>query len=543
MTLPSLGAIVFPLSMGTVFVYMTRNRERENLAGQFAQRSEHSQKNIERVLSAFIDPQNPKMSLNNFANHLTNMAVGKGTRRSHTLDDQNITQKMQQLSGQVSDARLFNETYIGHLLSESSIPGMLGSMLAMRIGSNTVSREVSLTESALEPEAIKGLLEIVGYDPEKGSGTFTSGGSMANMTALAVARKLTQAKIEKAGGTPGKMRVLTSSLAHYSVDKACDILGGPRGDIELIRVATEGLKMSPEDLEQKLQEAKKDNIPVMAVLAIAGETETGLIDPLDKIADLTEKYDTNFIADGAYGAPYRLSREKNKFKGMERAMAITFDPHKALYTPYNNGAVLFRDARDHALLNVGVAADYLQFSSDYESVLNNLRRGQGNLGEKRIEGSMSAGPILSTIAVLRTMSKSDLGVLYDLLLDRTDHLAQQLKQSTYLETLHDPELDILCFTIKPEIQKQIGISETSELAEFIETSRNELDNAKKGKGGFFFSSTKLPTDQGDKVAVYRSVIMNPRTTDEIIDNAVSGLEAIIERKITERNNVGTNGSK
>lgn len=503
---------------------------RRELAREFSQASEHSQEQIERALSAFIDPNNPKMSLDNFSNQLTRMAVGTGSR-GLTRDDRNVARVLREILSDVRDARLFNNRYIGHLLSESSIPGMLGYMLAMRIGSNTVAREVSLAESEREPEAMHGLMEIVGYDPEIGSGTFTSGGSMANMTALVVARKKAQLEIERKGGIPGRMRVLTSPFAHYSIEKTCDVIGGPGRQIELERVASRNLRMSPDDLEQKITSVEREGTPIMAVVAIAGETETGLIDPLNQIADVTEQHGINLIIDGAYGAPYRISRAGNKFGGMERAMAISIDPHKALYTPYNNGAVLFRNAEDHALLNVGIAADYLQFQQDYESVLNNLRTGQGNLGEKRIEGSMSAGPILSTIAVLRTLGQSGLATIYDLTLDRTSHLYERLSQSLYLEPRHELDLNLLCFGLKPTVISNLGIQNQDELGEFVNSTRNELDKGIKREGGFFFSATKLPDDLGDARWVYRACIMHPRTTDSIINDAVSRLEEIIEQRL------------
>lgn len=509
-----------------------RQPQRRELAAQFSQTSEHSPQEIAHALSAFIDPNNPRMSLDNFFNQLTRMAVGTGSGRL-TGDDRHVAQALQGVLTGVRDARLFNETYLGHLLSESSIPGMLGYMLAMRIGSNTVAREVSIAESDLEPEAMRGLMEIVGYDPDVGSGTFTSGGSMANMTALAVARKLAQVRIEREGRTPGRMRVLTSPFAHYSIEKACDLLGGPSKLIELQRVASQDLRMSPEDLQQKIEEAEREGVPIMAVLAIAGETETGLVDPLDQIANVTEQHNVSLIVDGAYGAPYRLSRKGELFAGMERAMAISIDPHKALYTPYNNGAVLFRNAEDHAFLNVGIEADYLEFQHDYDSVLSNLRTGQGNLGEKRIEGSMSAGPILSTVAVLRTLGQEGLSTVYDLTLDRTNHLFDRLAQSQHLVPLHEPDLNLLCFTLTPRAMNQLNIKDNEALRRFIGITRRELDNDIKGKGGYFFSETNLPTDEGEELGVYRACILNPRTTDDIIDDAVSGLEEIIQRRIEE----------
>lgn len=519
---------------------------RRELAAEFSQTSEHSQEQIERALSAFIDPANPRMSLDNFFNRLTRVAVGTGEK--WTEEDRNVARELRGVLAEVRDARLFNDRYIGHLLSEASIPGMLGYMLAMRIGSNTVAEEVSIQETKREPEAIAALMEIVGYDPKVGSGTFTSGGSMANMTALAVARELMQERIGTKRRIKEEIKVLTSPFAHYSVSKVCNLLGGPGKQISVQGVETENLRIKPEALENDIAEAERRGIPIMAVVAIAGETETGLVDPLNDIADITEAHGVNLIVDGAYGAPYRLSRRGDLFRGMERAMAVTIDPHKALYTPYNNGAVLFKNAEDHARLNLGVKAPYIGFEAvdeeedplEFQQNLDELvaslrgeRLGERNrsLGEKRIEGSMSAGPILSTLAVWRTLGRDGLATIYDLTLDRTLHLHDRINQSSYLEPKHEPEINLLCFALTQETKTQLGIEDKETLRGFINDTREELDNGIRGEGGYFFSATELPDDNGNTEWVYRACIMHPRTTDTIVDDAVSGLETIINQRI------------
>lgn len=529
--------------VNTLDTMVEKNPTNKELAAKLSRHSAHSRKEIRRVLAAFIDPNNPNMSLAGFLEELTKMAVvGRGKH------DRRVVKELKRVLSDVRDSRLFNARYIGHMLTESSIPGLLGYMLAMRIGSNTVAREVSKTESELEPEAMRGLLEMVGFNPDQGSGTFTSGGSMANMTALLIARKLTEEKIAKESGTrsignsnggekekPQKMLVLCSPFAHYSINKVCSVIGGPGKLVEQVQVASKGLRMSTEDLRLQIAKAKQEGVPVMAILAIAGETETGLVDPLEEIANIAEENGINLIVDGAYGAPYRISRAGRKFKGMERAMAISIDPHKALYTPYSNGAVLFRNAQDHALLNVGVEAPYLGFPTTYEGLLENIQENKGSLGEKRIEGSMGAGPILSVIAVLRTLGRKGLATLYDLTLDRTEHLYKKIEESKYFDAVHKPDLNLLCFTLSSDVRRKLKITTDEAWLRFITDSRTKLDKNIIGKGGYFFSETVLPTDIKDKtMPVYRACILHPRTTNKIIDNAVNALETIIEKEVRER---------
>jgi glutamate/tyrosine decarboxylase-like PLP-dependent enzyme len=395
------------------------------------------------------------------------------------------------------------------MLTEASIPGMMGYLLGIRTGSNTVAREVSIFESEVEPEAIRGLAEMVGYDPDKADGTFTSGGSMAMQTALMAARR--RIENEVVATTEHPFVVFGTQYTHYSVAKMCDIVAGPSKLVVKKNVGVEDFRMNPASLREALQNAKDNGDPVMAVVAIGGETETGVVDPISTIAEITEEFGVPMIVDGAYGAPYRLSRNSHLFEGMEKAFAITIDPHKALNTPYSNGAVLFRNGEDK-YLGYGDRAGYL---------------GSGaNLGQKRIEGSMGAGPILSTLAVFRSLGKEGLATLYDMTLDRVEHLYDVVEKSPLLENLYYPELNLLCFTISPEAAVGMRLNTVDELSTAIDEIRKDLDEGIKGEGGYFFSATPLPLPDGQLVPVFRACLMNPRTTNADLDNAIKGLEKI-----------------
>ncbi len=486
---------------------------RQELVQVFASEGTHSEEEIDKVLSAFIDPQNPEMGLDKFMENISTMAMGEVELNAN---DKAVFDALMSVVGDVRDARLFNHTYIGHMLTEASIPGMLGYLLGIRTGSNTVAREVSIFESEVEPEAIRGLAEMVGYDPDRADGTFTSGGSMAMQTALMAARRRIENEIIPTVEHP--YIVFGTQYTHYSVAKMCDIVAGPSKLVVKRNVDVENFKMNPDSLREELQKAKENGDPVMAIVAIGGETETGLVDPIYKIAEIAEEFGVPMIVDGAYGAPYRLSRNSHLFLGMEKAFAITIDPHKALNTPYSNGAVLFKNGEDK-YLGYGDRAGYL---------------GNGaNLGQKRIEGSMGAGPILSTLAVFRSLGTSGLETLYDMTLDRVEHLYQVIEKSSLLENLYQPELNLLCFTISGEAAARMGISTVDGLSTVIDEIRKDLDEGIKGEGGYFFSATPLPLPDGTTIPVFRACIMNPRTTNYDLDKAVKGLEKKVRERFIE----------
>ena len=452
-------------------------------------------------------------------------------------DSGSASQIKEVLSGiveKVKDTRQLNETYLGHMTPQPTVVGIWGNLLASIVNANTIAREASYAESQLEPEAIRFLINMVGYKGDTASGVFTTGGTEANHTALTAARLLVTKEAEDQNLRIDKTTILASPYAHYSLVKSVKQLGGLNHDIEIQYIKPQDCKMSIPDLEEKLGTLKADGKSVMAIFAIAGGTETGLIDDFQKISDLSKKYNVRFIADGAYGAPYRISKVGNKFQGMEDAFVITVDPHKTLYTPYSTGAVLFKNAEDHAWIGTMQFAYYAGFDEKYQDILDNIKTNQGNLGQKRLGGSMGAGPILATLASIRTLGAEGYKTIYDLTIDRTLHLYDRLSQSEILYPLYKPDINLLCFGLNKQTQEGLGIEDDKSLGKYINKTREDLDNGMLGKGGYFFSTTKLPLDNGSEQCVYRACLMNPRTTNRIIDSAVGQLECNIKKDLKER---------
>ncbi len=491
----------------------------------------------ERVLNYFIDPKNGQMQYRDFAEKTASMFIGSNP----TEEQLKMEQKMLGVFGEIQEARHFNATYLGHMLSESCIPAMWAQMLATRLGSNTVAREVSEMESRLEPEAMRGLMKTIGYDEKEASGTFTSGGSMAVFTAIDVAVKRVKRQFEASGKQIDKPLVfLYNPFAHYSFHKAIDALSGPNRMIEKVEVRTNGFKMDVADLQEKIEKYTSEGKIIAGIYAIAGETETGLVDPLTEIAACAEPYGIFKIADAAYGGPYRLSRKGNLFKSLNQFDATILDPHKTFYIPYSfSGAVLFRDKKDHVLLNLGVKASYVKFEDKEDALLRNLayENPKFSLGEKRFEGSATAGSILATVAVLRTLGLEGLGTVYNITLDRIEHLNEILKKSKILVPVHEPDINLLCFRIRPELETKYGVN-AKKRKEIVEATRIALDNGVTGESGYFFSSTdfSLPNHEGtaESTDVWRACLMNPRTTNETLDKAVAALEQLVLEKLESR---------
>jgi len=188
----------------------------------------------------------------------------------------------------------------------------------------------------IENACIAWIASVIGF-PHDAAGTLTSGGSIANLTAIVTAR---EARDPDGGGA-----IYVTRFAHYCIDKALHIAGRGRSPKRII-ATDEDYHMSVEALEHALEEDRRDGIRPWLVIASAGTVDTGAIDPLPEIAALCRRYGAWLHVDGAYGGLFALCDEgKALLRGIERADSVALDPHKTLFLPYGTGAVVVRDGR------------------------------------------------------------------------------------------------------------------------------------------------------------------------------------------------------
>jgi glutamate/tyrosine decarboxylase-like PLP-dependent enzyme len=203
----------------------------------------------------------------------------------------------------------------------------------------------------MENMLISWMAEIVGF-PEGAGGNLTTGGSLANLIAIVTAR---DAKDIRAPDVP-KSVVYVSEQHHHSLQKALRIAGFTRKKENNNRLEGEcyvraipidhGCRMIPEELEKQivLDKANAEGLNPFLVVATAGTTDVGAIDPLEKIGRICAKYDLWYHVDAAYGGFFCLIPEgKKKLRGIELADSVTMDPHKGLFLPYGLGVILVKD--------------------------------------------------------------------------------------------------------------------------------------------------------------------------------------------------------
>lgn len=233
----------------------------------------------------------------------------------------------------------------------SSGPGMFGyvpgsglyaSAIAAFLAAAT-NRYVTLWSAAplyaqIETTVVRWLADMVGY-PESARGVLTSGGTMSVFSGVVTARAAKLGE-DLAGGV-----LYISDETHHAAVKSALLAGLPRRAVRVVPT-TGALTMDVNALDRMVAEDKAAGLRPFCVVASAGTTNTGAVDPFPEIAELCRRYDLWLHADGAYGGAFLLTeRGRAAMRGIELADSVTLDPHKGFFLPYGTGALLVRDGR------------------------------------------------------------------------------------------------------------------------------------------------------------------------------------------------------
>jgi L-2,4-diaminobutyrate decarboxylase len=414
---------------------------------------------------------------------------------------------------------------------------------------NTIVRDVSPIATYMEKQVISWLAEAFGYKPdfswknsqktkvnfdEVSSGNIASCGTNANKEALFVARnKIFPDAVDK--GFDGRNSIIIASeQVHYSIEKSCKEMG--IGGENLKKAKTINLKMMANDRrEGSLKDLMWKNAyqgkKIIGVVPTFGTTEAGALDDIEGSIRLVDEFEKEFgyrphiHVDAAHGGGFvfhpRFDPKKGGLlKGIERADSITFDPHKMFYTPYEVGCVIFKRKSDHKKLFKKVNADYL-FNDEEDYI---------NIGPDRLEGSMGTEGVQQFWANLVGMGKLGLQVIQENTLRMADYLYEKIKSEENFQAMHKPEIDILCFRYhNKNLDERINDVINKEAQKIL---------YERGKG--YISHDKLffrenEDDEGRKIDVFRSVIMNPHTDEEVIDRVIKEVKFGVNKTLRNIN--------
>ncbi|KIC38706.1 amino acid decarboxylase [Ruegeria sp. ANG-R] len=324
----------------------------------------------------------------------------------------------------------------GWYMGSSNFTGALGDFLAAIDGSNLGGGNTAA--AMIDIQVVNWFKELMGF-PEDASGTLTSGGSMANMVALNVARNAlagVDVRAEGILGMPQPIRFYASDQVHSCHQKALETLG--HGASALTEIESDDHnRISIPALQDAIAKDRANGIKPACIIGTAGTTNTGALDDLVSIAEICRREGIWFHVDGCIGAFLRLApRHKHLVDGIDQADSIAMDPHKWLHTPFEAGCVLIRDAQRH-FGTFEMHGHYLQmqerglmagtFLADYGFELSR--------GFKALKIWMS----------LKENGVEKLGRLIDQNIEQARYLQQLIAANPKLELVAPVDLNIVCF--------------------------------------------------------------------------------------------------
>ncbi|RHW77749.1 pyridoxal-dependent aspartate 1-decarboxylase PanP [Colwellia sp. RSH04] len=431
-------------------------------------------------------------------------------------------------------------SFIGHMTS--ALPSFILPLSKLMVGlnQNLVKVETSKAFTPLERQVL-GMMHNLVYQQDESFyqawmhsakhslGAFCSGGTVANITALWVARnKLLKPDgnfngVSRSGifaalqhyGYNG-LAILVSERGHYSLKKSADILG--IGQESVIAIATdENNKIDCQKLAEKCQQLAKENIKVLSIVGVAGTTETGNIDPLEQMAAIAKQYQCHFHVDAAWGGATLLSNKyRPLLKGIELADSVTIDAHKQMYVPMGAGLVIFKDPESVAAIEHH--AEYI------------LRKGSKDLGSNTLEGSRP-GMAMLVYSSLHIISRPGYEMLINQAIEKAEYFADLITQHDDFELITKPELCLLTYRYAPKQVQNLLTKFNNEndkealaavnlllgkLTKFIQKRQRE-------DGRSFVSRTRIEVARynGEKVIVFRVVLANPLTSKEILHDILA----------------------
>ncbi|WP_228552337.1 pyridoxal phosphate-dependent decarboxylase family protein [Gracilibacillus salitolerans] len=354
------------------------------------------------------------------------------------------------------------------------------------------SWDQSSAATMLEQKVVNWLTQAF-LQNDKADGVFTSGGTQSNFMGLLLARdrylfKRFNWNTQKQGLPPQahKLRIFCSKDAHFTVKQSAFLLG--LGEQAVIPIETDhNHRMCLRDLDQRLRDAEEQDLSPFVLVATAGTTDFGSIDPLSELASRAKKHHMWFHVDAAYGGALILSdRYRDKLKGIELGDSITVDFHKLFYQPISCGAFLLKDQSNFNFIKQN--ADYLNPEDDEET-------GIPNLVTKSIQTTRRFDS-LKLFMSLQSLGRKKFAEMIDYTMDLAKETAMLIEEDKQLELVNVPEMNAVVF----RYVHQINGKKVDKINTFIRTRLIE-------KGDAILARTRV---QGR--AFLKLTLLNPQTT-------------------------------
>ncbi|MFH8575799.1 aspartate aminotransferase family protein [Streptomyces zaomyceticus] len=379
--------------------------------------------------------------------------------------------------------------YLGHLNCPVVIPAVLGEAVLSAVNSSLDTWDQSAGGTLIERKLVDWTNGRIGFGPAA-DGVFTSGGSQSNLQALLLAREEAMAGL---GGREGpddlsRLRIFSSECSHFSVQKSAKLLGLGMDAVISIPVDRDK-RMQSVVLAAELAACRAEGLVPMAIVATAGTTDFGSIDPLPEIAALAEEYGAWMHVDAAYGCGLLASPTRRRLlDGIERADSVTVDFHKSFFQPVSSSAILVRD---------GATLRHATYHADYLNPARTIAERIPNQVDKSLQTTRRFDA-LKLWMTLRVMGADGVGGLFDEVCDLAAEGFALLAADPRYDVVVEPQLSTLVYRYIPE-----GV-----------TSPEDIDRANLHARKALFASGEAVV-AGTKVEgrqYLKFTLLNPETT-------------------------------
>ncbi|MEU7516710.1 aspartate aminotransferase family protein [Streptomyces sp. NPDC042898] len=322
--------------------------------------------------------------------------------------------------------------YLGHLNCPVVIPAVLGEAVLSAVNSSLDTWDQSAGGTLIERKLIDWTTGRIGLGPAA-DGVFTSGGTQSNLQAMLLARE--EAKTDDLA----KLRVFSSECSHFSVQKSATLLGLGADAVISIPVDRDK-RMQSVVLAAELEACRAEGLVPMAIVATAGTTDFGSIDPLPEVAALAEEYGAWMHVDAAYGCGLLASlTRRHLLDGIERADSVTVDYHKSFFQPVSSSALLVRD---------GATLRHATYHADYLNPRRTIAEQIPNQVDKSLQTTRRFDA-LKLWMTLRVMGADGVGELFDEVCDLAREGFELLAADPRYDVVVAPQLSTLVYRYIP----------------------------------------------------------------------------------------------
>jgi len=391
---------------------------------------------------------------------------------------------------------------------------IVGELLAQWLNQGVDVWQAGPSAAFVEEEVVSWLRDLVGFD-DQGFGVLTSGGVMANVMALAVARdrhlgRLRGSARPSRGADLEGVRVYASDQAHFSIARGLHLLGFPADTLRI--VPSDGrFRLRGEALTDAVKSDRGRGLLPFAVAAVAGSTNTGSVDLVGEIAAVAGREDLWLHVDAAYGGAARLSaRDARRVQDLERADSVTIDPHKWFFQSYDVGALIVR-RRSDLLSTFHGAPEYYRSTRPDDQPLHWY--------QYSLEGTRRFRALKLWLS-WKHLGTDGLGRLIEATDDLAAYLARLCRESDDFEALPDePELSVVCFRHLPGGRQAASRLDPRKL----DRHQDSLQRALEVSGDGWVSTTRL-----EGRTYLRAGIVNYLSTEEDIDGLLGSLRRLAD---------------